>query len=191
MTSDPTSSISDQGFNPALFANVAAEGRSCGTCTLCCKVYDVPSLSKPAGKWCPHCLPGKGCGIHQTRPDHCRSFFCLWMTDNRLPPEWKPERSRFVMSIDPGTRFLNVQVDPGSPNAWRAEPYLAQLRQMAARLMPEQRFVVILVNKSATILLPDREQSLGLLAPNDRVVPYRQMTPRGETYTFEVVRAAP
>ncbi len=29
---------------------------------------------------------------------HCRSFYCLWMTDGGFKPEWKPERSRFVMA---------------------------------------------------------------------------------------------
>jgi hypothetical protein len=177
-------------LDPTLYANTAAPGRDCGSCTLCCKVYDVPSLAKPAGKWCQHCTPGKGCGIHATRPDHCRSFFCLWMTDGTMPPEWKPERCKFVLSVDANTQFLNVQVDPGSPNAWRAEPYLGQLRRWAAQLMPAERFVMIYVNKSATVLLPDREQTLGVLADGDRLMPYRQVTPRGTTYSFEVVRAA-
>ena len=36
-------------------------GRECGSCSLCCKVYNVPEIEKPAGKWCRHCTPGKGC----------------------------------------------------------------------------------------------------------------------------------
>lgn len=177
-------------LDPTRFVNRAASGRDCGTCTLCCKVYDVPTLNKPAGKWCSHCTPGKGCGIHATRPDHCRSFFCLWMTDAAMPPEWKPERSKLVLSIDPRTTFLNVQVDPGSPNAWRAEPFNAQLRQWAKKLASEERFVMIYVNRSATVLLPDREVVLGVLADGDRLMPYRQLTPQGVSYTFEVRRAA-
>ena len=77
-------------------AKLAAEtsvvpGRSCGTCTLCCKVFPVPDLAKPAGKWCQHCQPGKGCRIHETRPEVCRKFFCGWMVSPGLGPEWKPE----------------------------------------------------------------------------------------------------
>ena len=34
--------------------------RTCGTCTLCCKVYDIPAVAKPMGKWCDHCDVGKG-----------------------------------------------------------------------------------------------------------------------------------
>ena len=51
-------------LNPAEFASQPAPGRECGACTLCCKVFDVPVLEKPAGQWCKHCLPGRGCGIH-------------------------------------------------------------------------------------------------------------------------------
>jgi hypothetical protein len=177
-------------LDPRLYANTAAPGRNCGTCTLCCKVYDVPSLAKPMGKWCPHCAPGKGCGIHETRPDHCRSFFCLWMTDGAMPDAWKPERSRFVLSVDARTRFLNVQVDPGAPNAWRGEPFIRQFRAWAQAMLAEERFVMVYVNRAATVILPDREVSLGVLHDGDRLLPYRQVTPAGVTYSFEVARAS-
>jgi hypothetical protein len=177
-------------LDPTQFVNTAAPGRECGTCTLCCKVYDVPSLAKPAGKWCQHCLPGKGCGIHATRPDHCRSFFCLWMTDGTMPTEWKPERSKLVLSIEPATRFINVQVDPGSPSAWRTEPFYSQLKSLAAQIMPEQRFVMIFINKSATVLLPDKDVPLGVIGDGDELIPYRQVLPGGVSYAFDVRRGA-
>ena len=31
-------------------------GRTCGTCTLCCKAVAVEELAKPIGDWCPHCV---------------------------------------------------------------------------------------------------------------------------------------
>jgi hypothetical protein len=43
--------------------------RSCGDCTLCCKVMAVEALGKPAGSWCSHCKPGRGCLIYETRPE--------------------------------------------------------------------------------------------------------------------------
>ena len=126
-------------LDPAHFASQPAPGRACGTCTLCCKVYDVPALDKPAGQWCGHCKPGRGCGIHLTRPDHCRSFHCLWMTETWLGPEWKPERSKIVLSIDPATRFLFAQIDPGHAAAWRRDPYYGQLKRWAAASVREGR----------------------------------------------------
>ena len=58
-----------------------APGRECGTCTLCCKLIAVTALEKPPGTWCPHCVRGKGCGIYETRPAECRTFYCHWMLE--------------------------------------------------------------------------------------------------------------
>ena len=37
-----------------------------------------------------------------------------------------------VLTMDPATRWLFVQVDPGAAQAWRKEPYFGQLRRWAA-----------------------------------------------------------
>ena len=176
-------------LDPAAFASEPAPGRSCGTCTLCCKVYDVPALEKPAGTWCRHCRPGRGCGIHETRPQHCRSFHCLWMTQAWLGPEWKPEKSKIVLTIDPTTRFLFAQVDPGAANAWRANPYHGHLKQWAAGAAAEGRHVVVFVNKSATVILPDRDVPLGIVGPDDRIVSRERRTAAGITFDVEKVAA--
>jgi hypothetical protein len=174
--------ITAPALDPRNYVNAAAPGRDCGTCTLCCKVYDVPALEKPAGKWCQHCTPGRGCGIHATRPDHCRSFFCLWMTEGWLGPDWKPERARFVISIDPVSRYMMVQVDPGQPKAWRAEPYLGQLRRWAQALLPEERLVIVLNGRSATVVMAQGETELGVMGPDDRVRLKLRVTPNGPVY---------
>lgn len=176
--------------DPALFVSEPAPGRACGTCTLCCKVFDVPALDKPAGRWCPHCRPGGGCGIHATRPDHCRSFHCLWMTAEWLGPEWKPERCKMVLTIDPATRFLYVQVDPGSPAAWKRDPYYGQLKAWSAAAAREGRHVVVFLDKSATVVLPDRDVPLGPFEPGDRLVARPRATPNGTVLDVEKVRAA-
>ena len=77
-------------------------GRACGTCTLCCKVIAVADFDKLPGVWCPHCVRGKGCGIYETRPTDCRTFFCEWMLTPSLGPEWKPERSKFALVMGEG-----------------------------------------------------------------------------------------
>jgi hypothetical protein len=38
----------------------AFTGRSCGECSLCCYLLDVPQAGKARRSWCPHCKPGKG-----------------------------------------------------------------------------------------------------------------------------------
>jgi hypothetical protein len=37
-----------------------------------------------------------------------------------MGPEWKPERSKMVLTLDPATRFMLVQVDPGAPGGLEA-----------------------------------------------------------------------
>ncbi|RDJ20062.1 hypothetical protein DWF00_14780 [Bosea caraganae] len=151
----------------ARMVNQPAPGRDCGTCALCCKVYDNPEVDSVAGSWCQHCLPGRGCKIYPTRPTECRSFYCLWMTQTFLGPEWKPDKSRFVLTVDPRTNWLFAQVDPGAAQGWRKEPYLSQFRRWAAA---NQRPVMVFVAKNATAVLPDREIQLGTIGADERLV---------------------
>jgi hypothetical protein len=152
----------------ALQSATPAPGRSCGTCTLCCKLYDVPEAHTLAGDWCRQCAPGKGCKIWDARPAQCAAFNCLWLTQDWLGPEWKPEVAKIVFTMDPVTRFLMFQVDPGHPQAWRREPYFTHIRNWAAGAARENRHVLVLVNKRATLILPNAECDLGVVGPNDR-----------------------
>ena len=144
--------------------------RSCGSCTLCCKLFPIPELNKPAGKWCQHIAQGRGCGIHASRPGVCRDFDCQWINNHALGPEWKPEVSRFVLSIYPGANSLNVTVDPGVPNAWRREPYLSQFRRWAGAALAQGDQVLVFLGSKVTAILPDREIDLGEILPNDQIV---------------------
>lgn len=165
----------------------ASAVRECGSCALCCKVYHVPAVEKPAGVWCRHCEPGVGCGIHATRPTHCRKFFCHWITDKNVPDVWKPDRSRIVLTIFPGNGFLYAQVDPGSPQAWRKAPYYDDLRRMAKRLNAENRHVIVFVGDIATLIMPDEAVSLGKMSAEDNFRVEPAFGPKGPT--FRAVRA--
>src|SRR3954471_10751405 len=102
-----------------------AVDRSCGTCTLCCKLMAVAALSKPASIWCTHCTPGRGCGIYEQRPEECRTFHCNWLVDARLGPNWKPEKSKFALVTTREGNGIEVRCDPNFPTAWRKEPFYA------------------------------------------------------------------
>lgn len=143
--------------------------RQCGPCTLCCKVYDIPATESPIGVWCKHCKPGAGCGIWETRPDFCRSFFCNWIKFDWLGEEWRPDIAKFVFTIDPNSGYLMFQVDPGSPDAWKREPYYSQIKTWAAEGLSRARGTVVFINKTATLVLPDGDAQLGELGPDDRI----------------------
>ena len=142
-------------------------GRECGSCTLCCKVYHVADINKVAGKWCRHCKPGRGCGIHDARPAQCADFNCLWRTEEGLTADWKPERAKMVLSVFPQNGFIYAQVDPGAPQAWRKQPYYDQLHRWAASSLQKGQHVIVFVNDDATLIMPDQDVPLGPMKPTD------------------------
>ena len=173
--SAPFTSISVTPFGPA-------PGRGCGGCTMCCKVYALPELEKPPGVWCRHCAPGRGCKIHDSLPEQCRRFFCLWMTDGAMPDEWRPDRARFVLSVYPPNGFVYGQVDPGSPGAWRKAPYYDALRAMAGRPLDERRHVVMFVGEEATLVMPEESVALRKMGPRDNFRVEPAFGPSGPTW---------
>jgi hypothetical protein len=119
----------------------AQTGRNCGACSLCCKLLDIneDAFQKPAGTWCKHCRPGRGgCAIYNERPPVCRGYACEWLGNLNMGDEWQPLRSKMVVSQTvadtltiKGVPFhhiwLSIEVDPGSPNNWRLEPYWSHI----------------------------------------------------------------
>ena len=164
-------------------------GRTCGTCSLCCKVYAVPELNKPVGRWCVHSVRGGGCSNHTNRPHICRQFFCSWRFDPHLGPEWKPEVCRFVMSADQAYQALTVSVDPGMPTAWKREPYYATLKKFSEVFFRINRKLLVNLNGHVTVVLPDREVPLGVIVPGEEIIVWRE----GSTYGARLRRdqAAP
>ncbi len=79
--------------------------RTCGPCTACCKTHKICELDKPVGKWCPHCIPGQGCQIYQSRPESCKGFRCEWLKGDG-EERHRPDRVRHVLDyISTGTSF--------------------------------------------------------------------------------------
>jgi hypothetical protein len=107
-------------------------GRSCGDCTMCCNLFTIPELNKPAGVWCEHCRSGKGgCAIYANRPQRCRNFVCQWLVNPDLGDEWMPKRARIVVAFD--GESVNFKVDPKYPNRWREEPYIDLITDWVSR----------------------------------------------------------
>ncbi len=134
-------------------------GRQCGSCSLCCKLFDVPELDSPANSWCKHCRPGRGCAIHAERPNVCRAFHCQWILDPMFGPEWKPDRSKLVVTFvaDPdrvtGKMFkINITVDPGFPTAWRKPPFYGRIKDLSRAAN-----VVVTIGQRCFHVFPEKE----------------------------------
>lgn len=147
------------------------ESRSCGSCSLCCKVARLWTLQKPAGKWCSHCAPGRGgCQIHADRPSECRDFFCSWLRSPELGQEWQPRACKMVLIRRPHQIILLV--DSAHQTAWRRAPYYDALKAWAragVRARPRQQ-VLVYNNDRITIVLPNKDVDLGVVEAGSRIM---------------------
>ena len=142
--------------------------RTCGDCTLCCKVMAIEALAKPANAWCRHCKPGRGCAIYAERPAECESFACLWLVNDLLDERWKPSRSKLVLTTSEDG--IEVRCDPGFPDAWRKQPYADDIRAWAVEGETSNMTVVVIVGQRMILVTPDREFDLGVVGPDERIV---------------------
>ena len=134
----------------------ALPDRSCGTCTLCCRLPDIDELDKPANDWCRRCLPGRGCAAYTSRPQLCRDFLCAWMTDASYGPEWTPTQANMMVYAQ-GPQ-ITVLVDPAFPDAWRNEPHASRLRQIAADAEADGGYVIVFVGDDVFKVEPEHRK---------------------------------
>ena len=192
---DSAPSISpEQAAELARIDTLVVAGRACASCTLCCKVVSIPELDKAAGEWCRHCKPGRGCGIHLTRPFVCRGAYCEWMISKGLGPEWKPEKSKFALFKTNGGRRMTAHVDPGFPTAWRRSPYYENFKvwaREAAQKSPDMHVVDVMIGEHSIVILPDRDVDLGIIAADEIVQLDKRVGASGEFIEVRKVKRIP
>lgn len=155
---------------------------------MCCKVPHIAEFDKPAGVWCHHAAAGRGCAIYDSRPGSCRAFYCLWMQDESFGPEWKPEKAKFVVYVQQNGVNLQVGVDPNFPNAWMKPPFYAQIKRWAVEGAERGRFVFVRIGPRMIAVLPDRDQDIGRVDPDDEIVVSRRLGPAGPVLEVAVKR---
>lgn len=154
---------------------------------MCCKVLLIKELEKPVGRWCRHAVMGKGCGIYEDRPSVCRSFYCHWMLDPNLGPEWKPEKAKFVLYPDAKKEeVFHVAVDPAFPDAWTKPPFFVAIKDWVQEGAERGRFMVVHIGTRWIAVLPDRIVELGNVEED-----FMLMRERGLTGKTVGVRVAP
>ena len=109
----------------------------CGSCTLCCKLPDIPELDKPRDQWCRHCAIGTGCRIYESRPVPCREFNCLWLESQKeakpLPLALRPDKSKMVLTFGQDRKDVLGYCDPSAPNAWKEAAMFKLLEVIAGQ----------------------------------------------------------
>lgn len=140
---------------------MSARTKSCGSCTMCCKVLAVNELAKPMGVRCVHVARARGCSIYAERPHACRSFECVWLMDPEMPHRFRPDQTKVVLDQDPeGTRLI-ARCDPANPQAWRRNPMYAALKGYAADTWGTGRIVLAVAGWRAWLVTPREDVDLG------------------------------
>jgi hypothetical protein len=157
-------------------------GRTCGECSMCCKIMNVDEFEKPQGVWCRHCAPGRGrCTIHDDRPPVCRNYSCGWLISSSLGAEWKPSICKMLINFEKDKGLISVHVDSGHPGAWRRQPYYGHLKQWARQLVG-QNMVVVFIKRKTIVVLPDKDVELGDLGALEEIRIVSKITPNGRAW---------
>ncbi|HEY8616564.1 YkgJ family cysteine cluster protein [Phenylobacterium sp.] len=143
--------------------------KSCGPCTLCCKVMGVSELAKPGGALCAHARTGRGCGIYESRPQGCRAFECVWLMDPDMPHRFRPDQTKVVLDMDHEGRRLVARCDPANPLAWRRNPIYAALKGYAQDHWATGKVVMAVAGRRAWVITPKDEIDLGEIDPAARI----------------------
>jgi Fe-S-cluster containining protein len=146
--------------------------RICGECRLCCWVFPVPALGKPAAEWC-RFADARGCSIHDTpRPPVCTEYDCYWRDHEELSDELRPDRIGIVVTdcghVAVGGEWLSILLfNQTHPEAAQGAAR-ALLDSMVARGK-----VVLLIHDSDMEILYDHVRYASL-APHDIETAYRE-----------------
>jgi hypothetical protein len=140
---------------------VLSAPKSCGECSLCCKLLGIAELSKVPGVWCSHVIHGRGCGVYADRPESCRSYQCLWTLAAPLDERWRPDRAGFVLSTGRVEGEVLILVDPDSPDAWRREPYYSQIKRMSDAFRGGAPRVLVQTQGRVIVVFPETDIDLG------------------------------
>jgi hypothetical protein len=97
--------------------------RTCGECTLCCKLPLIdwqtdppvgrPPLNKPMNTLCQYCIEGKGCTIYPDRPLSCAGFQCMWLM-GFMDDDMRPDKVGGFFDVQ--GPYLLLLKDPARPD---------------------------------------------------------------------------
>jgi hypothetical protein len=100
---------------------------------MCCKLMGVKELKKDPGLWCQHCDVGRGCKVYEERPGTCREYQCIWLQQEALGDDLRPDRCKVVLTSTMDGEGIVAHVDPKRPDAVEKGQIGGVLRRMGQR----------------------------------------------------------
>ena len=153
------------------------KAKSCGGCDVCCRIYEIEELAKPAGDKCAHACGS--CAIYAARPAACRAFDCLWLMRPEFDPEWRPDVAGFVMRLGDEGATLWIDADPLQPRAWRRQPYYDQIKAWSSMVQQRRGLVMVAVDDGVFVIFPEKDVFVGRPPQGARVEAGYRTTSRG------------
>jgi len=103
--------------------------KTCGECQLCCFILHVEALKKQEWEQCEHQCK-QGCAIYPNRPEICSNYRCLWLSDEFIPEEFRPDKIGCVVDIHDtliGPVVVCHQIKDGQWKETATFQYIAEL----------------------------------------------------------------
>ena len=123
--------------------------KECGECSLCCEIPPVPAISKPANHRCP--FWDKGCNLYPDHPGQCKTFVCLWLANEKLPDQLRPDRCGVMFETHWPEKTVLALVDPFRPDAWR----FGRVERLMKRMVRDGYVVWVVVGTKKRLFLPE------------------------------------
>ena len=103
-----------------------------------------------------------------------------------LGEHWRPSHSKLVVAIKPDGMEIVFHVDPGVPNAWRAEPFYSEIRSMAGNALGSAYTIFVQIGRRIIVVFPDREVDVGVVAEDERIAIQEEAGPGTRKYAIKV-----
>lgn len=111
----------------------------------------------------------------------------MWLINEAMGDHWYPKKAKMVVNPEPNG--FTVHPDPGTPMAWRGDPYYSELKRMAVQAAPHLGQINVAYSDKRTIaILPDEDVDLGIVTDDDRLVMSEVRTRTGTRLIVEKVR---
>jgi hypothetical protein len=96
---------------------------------------------------------GKGCTIHQTKPVECSKFQCLWLYDQSLENNWRPDVSKCVFYYHQDG-FIIAECGSENKHLIHESRYIAVFQHYAYQLESQGGYVIVHFGNSMYAVTP-------------------------------------